>query len=160
MCGIFGVIGHKDAGRLTYLGLYALQHRGEEAAGITVYHKKKASYYKGMGLVSDVFDEKAIKSLLGKIAIGHVRYSTTGSSHAKNVQPFVVRHKKGSMAIAHNGNLTNTCELHEALEDKGTIFQTSMDSEIIAHLIARSTENPTNNPQSSANTCQANTCRL
>jgi amidophosphoribosyltransferase len=139
MCGIFGAIGHKDAARLTYLGLYALQHRGEESAGITVYNKK-AFYYKGVGLVSEIFDEKAIKSLKGNVAIGHVRYSTTGSSQAKNVQPFLVRHKKGYIAVAHNGNLVNTARLHDALEEQGAIFQTTMDSEIITHLIVRSPE--------------------
>ncbi|MBN3041236.1 MAG: amidophosphoribosyltransferase [Candidatus Omnitrophica bacterium] len=137
MCGIFGAIGQKDSARLTYLGLYALQHRGEESAGIIIYDKKKAHYLKGMGLVSDVFSEKTVSSLQGKTAIGHVRYSTTGSSHAKNIQPFMVRHKKGYIAIAHNGNLTNTKKLHTELEEKGSIFQSTMDSEIIAHLIAR-----------------------
>lgn len=141
MCGIFGIYGHKDAARLTYLGLYALQHRGEESAGIVAYDGKKVSTHKGMGLVGDVFDERSIKSLRGELAVGHVRYSTTGSSHTANVQPFLVKHKKGHMAIAHNGNLTNTLELHTVLEKKGSIFQTTMDSEIIVHLLA-ATEEP------------------
>lgn len=141
MCGIFGIYGHKDASRLTYLGLYALQHRGEESAGIVAYDGKKVSTHKGMGLVGDVFDERSIKSLRGELAVGHVRYSTTGSSHTANVQPFLVKHKKGHMAIAHNGNLTNTLELHTVLEKKGSIFQTTMDSEIIVHLLA-ATEEP------------------
>lgn len=138
MCGIFGIFGHKDAARLTYLGLYALQHRGEESAGIFAYDGKKVTYHKGTGLVSEVFDEKIIKSLRGDMAIGHVRYSTTGSSHSSNVQPFLVSYKRGHIAIAHNGNLTNAQKLRHALEEKGSIFQTTMDSEIIVHLLARS----------------------
>ncbi|MCQ9205531.1 MAG: amidophosphoribosyltransferase [Omnitrophica bacterium] len=137
MCGIFGMTGHKDAGRLAYLGLYALQHRGEESAGIVTYNRKKAIYYKGMGLVSDVFDAKTVKSFRGDMAVGHVRYSTTGSSLAKNIQPFLVKHKRGYIVIAHNGNLINTIALHDEMEDRGSIFQTTMDSEIIAHLIVR-----------------------
>jgi len=136
MCGIFGMFGHKEAGRYAYLGLYALQHRGEESAGIISWDSKKLHLKKGMGLVSDVFDEKAIKSLKGNVALGHVRYSTTGSSTAKNIQPFFVNHRKGHIVIAHNGNLTNTVKLRDKMEDSGSIFQTSMDSEVIAHLIA------------------------
>ncbi len=138
MCGIFGVLGHKDAARLTYMGLYALQHRGEESAGIFAYNGKKVTYHKGMGLVGDVFDEKAIKSLRGNIAIGHVRYSTTGSSHTSNVQPFMAAHKRGHIAIAHNGNLTNALQLRHAMEGQGSIFQSTMDSEVIVHLLAKS----------------------
>ncbi len=138
MCGIFGIYNHKDAAMLTYLGLYALQHRGEESAGIITYNGKKLRYHKGMGLVGDVFDERIIKSLRGNLAIGHVRYSTTGASLIKNVQPFFVIHKKGHIVIAHNGNLINTLKLRELLEEKGSIFQTTMDSEIIAHLLAKS----------------------
>ncbi len=138
MCGIFGVFGHKDAARLTYLGLYALQHRGEESAGIFVYNGKRVAYHKGAGLVSDVFDERSIRTLRGDLAVGHVRYSTTGSSHASNVQPFLATHKRGHIAIAHNGNLTNALQLRLELEDKGSIFQSTMDSEVIAHLLARS----------------------
>lgn len=137
MCGIFGVIGHKDAARLTYLGLYALQHRGEESAGIVVADKTKIKQHKGMGLVGDVFNEDLIKTLRGTAACGHVRYSTTGSSHLKNVQPFVVRHKRTHIAISHNGNLTNTLKLRRELEETGSIFQTTMDSEIIAHLLVK-----------------------
>ncbi len=140
MCGIFGVYGHKDATRLTYLGLYALQHRGEESAGITVYNGKKIISHKGMGLVSDVFDERAIRHLRGSLAIGHVPYSTTGSSTAKNIQPLGISHKKGHIAIAHNGNLTNVKTLRDGLEENGSIFQTTMDSEIILHLMATSHE--------------------
>ena len=138
MCGIFGVLGHKDAARLTYLGLYALQHRGEESAGIFAYDGKKVTYHKGMGLVGEVFDENTIKPLRGDIAIGHVRYSTTGSSHSSNIQPFLASHKRGHIAIAHNGNLTNAMKLRQAMEEKGAIFQTTMDSEVIVHLLARS----------------------
>lgn len=140
MCGIFGVIGHKDAARLTYLGLYALQHRGEESAGIITYNRGKINYHKGMGLVSDVFDERILESLKGDIAVGHVRYSTTGSSTVKNIQPFFVDHRKGYIAIAHNGNLTNTVSLRDEMERRGSIFQTTMDSEVIAHLIVKSEE--------------------
>ena len=138
MCGIFGIIGHKDAARLTYLGLYALQHRGEESAGIVTYNGKKIYQHKGMGLVGDVFKEKVIKSLKGGLAVGHNRYSTTGSSIAKNIQPFLVSHRKAHIAIAHNGNLTNALSLRRQMEKKGSIFQTSMDSETIVHLLVKS----------------------
>lgn len=134
MCGIFGVIGHKDAARLTYLGLYALQHRGEESAGILVSNGKKVIQHKAMGLVSDVFHEDVLRTLHGNLAIGHVRYSTTGSSNPKNIQPFLINHKQAHIAIAHNGNLVNAHILRRQMEDKGAIFQTSMDSEVIAHL--------------------------
>ncbi len=137
MCGIFGVYGHKDAASLTYFGLYALQHRGEESAGIVTYGKKRIRQHQSMGLVNDVFDEKALRSLKGDAALGHVRYSTTGSSIAKNIQPFLVRHKKGHIAIAHNGNLTNAAHLRHGMEETGSIFQTTMDSEIIIHLLAK-----------------------
>ncbi len=138
MCGIFGIYGHEDAARLAYLGLYALQHRGEESAGIVVSKGKNFKSCKGMGLVSDVFNEKSIKSLHGSLAIGHVRYSTTGSSIAKNIQPFSVNYRKGHMSVAHNGNLVNTLKLRRGMEEKGSIFQTTMDSEIIVHLLAKS----------------------
>ena len=138
MCGIFGIYGHKDAARLTYLGLYALQHRGEESAGIVAYNGKKISSYKDMGLVGDVFGEENIKTLKGYLAIGHNRYSTTGSSTVKNIQPFLANFKKAPLAVAHNGDFTNTARLHEQLEKDGSIFQTTMDSEIVVHLLARS----------------------
>ncbi len=137
MCGIFGIYGRKDAALLTYLGLYALQHRGEESAGIVSYNRKKIIQCQGMGLVNDVFDEKTLKSLKGDIALGHVRYSTTGSSTAKNIQPFLVKHKGGHIAIAHNGNLTNAITLRKEMERGGSIFQSSMDSEVIIHLLAK-----------------------
>lgn len=138
MCGIFGISNHKEAARLVYLGLYALQHRGEESAGIVVCHGRKINHHKGMGLVGDVFTERDIKSLRGDLAVGHVRYSTTGSSNPKNIQPFFVKHKNGIIVIAHNGNLVNTVKLRDEMEAKGSIFQTTMDSEVIAHLLARS----------------------
>src|SRR3989338_63169 len=138
MCGIFGIYPHKDAARLTYLGLYALQHRGEEAAGIVSSNGKKIFLHKALGLVSDVFNEEIIHDLRVELAVGHVRYSTTGSSNVKNVQPFLVKSKNGNIAIAHNGNLINALGLRKELEEKGAIFQTTMDSEVIAHLLAHS----------------------
>jgi amidophosphoribosyltransferase len=141
MCGIFGVYPHKDAAQLACLGLYALQHRGEESSGIITRDGKKVHLHKALGLVSGVFDEKIIRSLHGELAVGHVRYSTTGSSNIKNTQPFYVKSKIGDIAIAHNGNLTNTLSLHRELENNGALFQTTMDSEIIAHLLAHSHNN-------------------
>lgn len=137
MCGIIGISNHKDAAKIAYMGLYALQHRGEEAAGIASYDGKNVHIVKNPGLVADAFDEKALNELQGMTAIGHCRYSTTGSSNAKNMQPFMVRHKGKPLAVAHNGNLTNTEELYKKLEEGGSIFQTSMDSELIIHLLAR-----------------------
>ncbi len=138
MCGIFGMFGNKDAARFAYLGLYALQHRGEESAGIASNNNGKINYHKGMGLVSDVFDEKIIQNLQGPLTIGHVRYSTTGSSNEKNIQPFLANVKRHSVAVAHNGNITNTYELSRNMESNGAIFQTTTDSELIAHLFAQS----------------------
>lgn len=137
-CGLFGIYGHKDAARLAYLGLYALQHRGQESAGIVVSDEKKVMQYKDMGLVSDVFTDDILGSLKGSIAIGHVRYSTTGSSLVKNAQPFLIEYNNDSLAVGHNGNLVNALQLRRKLEKEGAIFQTTMDSEIILHLIARS----------------------
>jgi amidophosphoribosyltransferase len=136
-CGVFGVFGHKDAAKLTYFGLYALQHRGQESTGIVSSTGKSIHEHKGMGLVPDIFNNQVLNELSGDRAIGHVRYSTTGSSVAKNAQPFVVFHEGKTFAIAHNGNLTNARELRGDLEKKGSIFQTTMDSEIIVHLLAR-----------------------
>jgi len=138
MCGIFGIYPHKEAAQLACLGLYALQHRGEESSGIISRNGKKAYLHKALGLVSDVFDEKVIRLLRGEMAIGHVRYSTTGSSNIKNTQPFYVKSKIGDIAIAHNGNLTNALSLRRELESRGALFQTTMDSEIVAHLLAHS----------------------
>ncbi len=136
-CGVFGVYGSEDAGKLTYFGLYALQHRGQESAGIVTSNGKQVFEHRQMGLVTEVFNEKVLNSLPGHIAIGHVRYSTTGSSVLKNAQPFMVSHSGKTLAIAHNGNLTNARRLREELEAKGSIFQTTIDSEVIVHLIAR-----------------------
>ncbi|MCX8031601.1 MAG: amidophosphoribosyltransferase [Thermodesulfovibrionales bacterium] len=142
-CGIFGVYGHPEAANLTYLGLYALQHRGQEGAGICSTDGKNFYLDKSMGLVADIFSEKRLKKLCGHAAIGHNRYSTAGSSSLKNVQPFLVNYILGSIAIAHNGNLINAEHLRYELEKGGAIFQSSSDSEVILHLIARSTlDNP------------------
>ncbi|MFA5410435.1 MAG: amidophosphoribosyltransferase [Candidatus Omnitrophota bacterium] len=140
MCGIFGIYPHKDASRIAYLGLYALQHRGEEAAGIVTRNGNKVYLHKALGLVSDVFEESILRGLRGEMAVGHVRYSTTGSSNIKNTQPFYVKAKAGDIAIAHNGNLTNALSLRRELEDKGAIFQSTMDSEVVAHLLTHSPE--------------------
>ncbi|MCM8819332.1 MAG: amidophosphoribosyltransferase [Candidatus Omnitrophica bacterium] len=138
MCGIFGIYPHKDAAKLAYLGLFALQHRGEEAAGILSKNRKNIDIFKAPGLVNDVFNEKIINSLKGNLAIGHVRYSTTGSPNIKNIQPFYAKTKIGHIAVAHNGNFTNTLQLRKKLEDKGAIFQTTMDTELIVHLLVHS----------------------
>jgi len=138
MCGIVGVSHHKQASQMAFLGLYALQHRGEEAAGIVSYDGKETHVIKKVGLAVDNFDEASISKLKGHVAIAHTRYSTTGSSHLKNIQPILVTHRKKPIAVAHNGNLTNTEELYSKLEEEGSIFQTSMDSEIFVHLLARS----------------------
>jgi amidophosphoribosyltransferase len=138
-CGVFGVFGHKDAAVLTYYGLYALQHRGQESAGIVASdgdgHLLRR--HAGMGLVSQVFDDATLKTLRGNRAIGHVRYSTTGSSSVKNAQPILVDCSRGQIAIAHNGNLVNANILRDELEAYGSIFQTTVDSEIILHLMAQ-----------------------
>ena len=136
-CGLFGIIGAKQASWLTYLGLYAQQHRGQEACGIAVNHKGVLSIHKGMGLVNDVFSEPVLSALKGDMAVGHVRYSTTGSSVLKNAQPLLIEYAKGSICIAHNGNLVNSLELRGYLEKSGSIFQTTTDSELIIHLMAR-----------------------
>ena len=140
-CGVVGISGHKNASQLTYLALYALQHRGEESAGIVTFDGKKVHQHKGMGLVGDLFKEPDLKRLKGSMSIGHVRYSTTGSSTVKNVQPLLINHKKGFIAVAHNGNLTNSVELRNELEDNGSILQTSMDSELIVHFLVRDHKN-------------------
>jgi amidophosphoribosyltransferase len=136
-CGLFGIYGHPNAAELTYYGLYALQHRGQESAGITASDGIDLRTYKGMGLVGQVFDKNILRSLPGPLAIGHVRYSTTGSSNIKNAQPLVVDCARGQIAIGHNGNLTNASRLRLELEEQGSIFQTTVDSEIILHLLAR-----------------------
>jgi amidophosphoribosyltransferase len=140
-CGVFGIFGHPEAAKLTYFGLYALQHRGEESAGIVISDGNLVREHKGMGLVPDVFNEQHLSRLKGSMAIGHVRYSTTGSSMLKNAQPFLVSHGGLALAIAHNGNLTNAHILRQDLEKRGAIFQSTMDSEIFIHLIAHALEN-------------------
>ena len=138
MCGLFGLVGHEQASRMAYFGLYAQQHRGQESAGIVSWHNGQMHSHLGMGLVPDVFDEQSLESLPGSTAIGHVRYSTTGRSERCNAQPLVVRVRGMEIALAHNGNLTNATALREELEDTGAIFQTNSDSEIFLHLIAHS----------------------
>jgi len=137
MCGLFGIFGVKDAANYTYFGLYSLQHRGQESAGIAVYDGKRILQWKNLGLVSEVFNEDILNKLQGSVAIGHVRYSTTGSSVIQNAQPFCVNFAKKTIAIAHNGNLVNAYQIRCELEEDGHIFQTTMDSEVIVHLIAR-----------------------
>ncbi|MEK7238649.1 MAG: amidophosphoribosyltransferase, partial [Nitrospirota bacterium] len=137
-CGVVGVYGHPEASNLAYLGLHALQHRGQEGAGICSSDGRHLYIEKSMGLVADIFSEKRLKRLPGTIAIGHNRYSTAGSSVLKNVQPIMVNFSLGSLAIAHNGNLVNALELKKELESKGAIFQSTSDSEVIVHLIANS----------------------
>jgi amidophosphoribosyltransferase len=139
VCGIFGVVGVDGAARLTYLGLYALQHRGQESAGIVAVDATgHVAAHRGMGLVQDVFPAAVLEALKGDVAVGHTRYSTTGSSVLANAQPGVVNYHAGPLALAHNGNLTNAAELRGDLVRKGSIFQSSSDSEVIVHLIARS----------------------
>lgn len=141
-CGVFGVFNHTEASNLTYLGLYALQHRGQESCGIVSSDGAALHSHKSMGLVADVFGNQEIfKSLPGSSAIGHVRYSTTGSSVIKNVQPIMVDYSRGSIAVAHNGNIVNAQIIKDELEAYGSIFQTTMDTEIIVHLLATSKEN-------------------
>jgi amidophosphoribosyltransferase len=139
-CGIFGIFGHPEASNLTYLGLFSLQHRGQESAGIVSSDGKSLSSHRGMGLVSEVFTREILRSLPGDRAIGHVRYSTAGGSHIKNAQPFLVEYSRGGLAVAHNGNLTNVEQIRDELEAYGSIFQSTMDTEIIIHLIAHSRE--------------------
>jgi len=137
-CGVFGIFNHPDAANLTYLGLYALQHRGQESAGIVSSDGKRLFGEKAMGLVADIFTEDRIKKLPGHMAIGHNRYSTTGDSIAINIQPILVNFALGGLALAHNGNLVNAGILKDELEAYGSIFQSTMDSEVIIHLIAQS----------------------
>ncbi|KGK87034.1 MULTISPECIES: amidophosphoribosyltransferase [unclassified Clostridium] len=138
-CGVFGIFANEDldVSSITYYGLYALQHRGQESAGIAVSNGNQIHCYKDMGLVADVFNQEDLRNMKGSIAIGHVRYSTTGSSNVNNAQPIVSKYKLGTIAIAHNGNLVNADVIRELLEDGGCIFQTSIDSEVILSLIAR-----------------------
>ncbi len=138
-CGVFGIYGPGlDVARLTFYGLYALQHRGQESAGMAVADGWDITLHKGMGLVPEVFNDRAIEGLKGYLAIGHVRYSTTGASHLINAQPLVFDYRRGRIGLAHNGNLTNTASLRRRLAAEGAVFQTTTDSEVIVNLIARS----------------------
>jgi len=139
-CGVFGIFGHPEAANLTYLGIHALQHRGQEAAGIAASDGSKISLHKAQGLVGDIFDAAAIASLPGTSAIGHTRYSTAGGAGVINAQPFVSKSVSGMMAICHNGNLVNAEELRRELEEKGSLFQSTSDTEVILHLVARERE--------------------
>src|SRR5262245_4522703 len=137
MCGIFGIEGCDDAANLTYLGLYALQHRGQESAGIVSWDGVQLHVERGMGHVSDVFKPKVMERLPGRRALGHTRYSTAGTSVIANAQPVVVKTSMGPLGIVHNGNLTNAVEIRQRLEREGSIFQTTSDTEVILHLMAR-----------------------
>jgi amidophosphoribosyltransferase len=140
MCGVFGIFGHTEASNLAYLGLHALQHRGQESAGIVSSDGERLFAHRSMGLVQAGFSPADLARLPGDRAIGHVRYSTAGGSHLRNAQPFAVEYARGAIAVAHNGNLTNHLELRERLEVKGSIFQSASDTEAIVHLIAMSNQ--------------------
>ena len=140
-CGVIGIYGHPDAANLAYLGLYALQHRGQESAGIAASSNGKMHLEVGMGLVADVFSDARLKKLPGNIAVGHNRYSTTGVSKVKNAQPCLIEYSGGTMAMGHNGNLVNASEIRKELGAAGAIFQSTNDSEVIVHLMAQSRRN-------------------
>ena len=137
-CGVFGVFGHPEASKLTYLGLYALQHRGQESAGIASSNGLDIHVHKSLGHVQEIFTPDVLKQLPGDVAIGHTRYSTAGDTTLTNAQPIVIDCNKGKIALGHNGNLTNALEIRRRLEDRGSIFQTTSDTEVIVHLIAKS----------------------
>ena len=137
-CGVFGIFGHAEAANLTYLGLYALQHRGQESAGIASADGARIRASRAMGYVNDAFDSETLAGLTGHLAVGHVRYSTAGESRLANAQPIVIDSAHGQLALGHNGNLINAGELRDALVSEGAIFQTSTDSEVVVHLFARS----------------------
>ncbi|TNJ64517.1 amidophosphoribosyltransferase [Paenibacillus hemerocallicola] len=137
-CGVFGVYGHPEASHLCYYGLHALQHRGQESGGICTSDGSQFHYHRGMGLVKEVFDNDKLSSLEGAVAIAHVRYSTAGESKLANAQPLVFKYREGDLAVATNGNIVNAPEIRKRLERQGSIFQTSSDTEVVAHLIARS----------------------
>jgi amidophosphoribosyltransferase len=139
-CGVVAIYGHPEAANLTYLGLYALQHRGQESAGIATSDGREIHCFKSMGHVADIFTPAVISELPGEMAIGHTRYSTAGDTVVLNAQPFTVSCNKGRIAVAHNGNITNAAELRRELEHEGSIFQASSDTEVILHLVARSRE--------------------
>jgi len=136
-CGVFGIFGHPNAAELTYYGLYALQHRGQESAGIVTSDGRQFREHKGMGLVSQIFNGEVLHDLVGHMAVGHTRYSTTGSSNLRNAQPLTGNCLRGQIAVAHNGNLTNAAGLRDELEAKGVMFQTTVDSEVILNLLAQ-----------------------
>ncbi|MGM7703522.1 amidophosphoribosyltransferase [Pseudalkalibacillus sp. Hm43] len=137
-CGVFAIWGHQDASQLTYYGLHSLQHRGQEGAGIAVTDGEQVKFHKNSGLVTEVFNKGELNTLTGKAAIGHVRYSTAGGTEYANVQPLVFQSQRGGLALAHNGNLVNANMLKQQLEAQGSIFQTTSDTEVLAHLIKRS----------------------
>jgi amidophosphoribosyltransferase len=139
-CGVVAIYGNPEASKLAYLSLYALQHRGQESAGIAASTGERIELHKGMGLVADLFTGDVLARLSGSLAIGHTRYSTTGDSALLNAQPIMVECNKGKIALAHNGNITNAHEVHAQLEQQGSIFQTTSDTEVVVHLIARSRE--------------------
>lgn len=139
-CGVFAVYGHAEASNIAYLGLHALQHRGQESAGIVTSDGEGLFVHRAMGLVQDAFDATRLQDLKGHIAIGHVRYSTAGGSHIRNAQPFAVDYARGSLAVCHNGNLTNADEVRRSLEAEGSIFSSTSDTEVLVHLVARSKE--------------------
>jgi amidophosphoribosyltransferase len=139
-CGVVAIYGHPEASKLAYLSLYALQHRGQESAGIAASNGEQLQLHKAMGLVSDIFTADALARIPGSLAIGHTRYSTAGDSALLNAQPIMVECNKGKIALAHNGNLTNAHEVHAQLEQQGSIFQTTSDTEVLVHLVARSRE--------------------
>ena len=137
-CGVFAVYGHSEAAKLAYLGLYALQHRGQESAGIAVSDGESLTCKRGMGHVDEIFPSEVINGLPGYLAIGHTRYSTAGDTDLKNAQPLKVSCNKGQVALAHNGNLVNASTIRRDLESRGDIFQTTSDTEVILHFLARS----------------------
>ena len=137
-CGVFGIFGHPEASKMAYLGLYALQHRGQESAGIAAAHAERLVAHRGMGYVADVFGQAELARLPGRLAVGHVRYSTAGASKLVNAQPILIDCAHGQIALCHNGNLVNADELRDELVGEGAIFQTSSDSEVVLHLYARS----------------------
>jgi amidophosphoribosyltransferase len=137
-CGVFGIFGHPEAANLTYLGLYALQHRGQESAGIVAADGHRMRVSRAMGQVAEAFDEQTLEKLPGHLAIGHTRYSTAGESKIENAQPFLIDCAHGQIAVGHNGNLVNAGELRDRLVHSGSIFQTSSDTEVVLHLYARS----------------------
>src|ERR1043165_7848133 len=140
-CGVFGIFGHPNAAELTYYGLYALQHRGQESAGLVASDGKQFREFKGMGLVSQIFSGEILHDLIGDVAVGHTRYSTTGTSNLRNAQPLTGNCLRGQIAIAHNGNLTNAAALRDELEARGIMFQTTVDSEVILNLLAQPDSN-------------------